>query len=80
MLPLKLSQRLLKKFSGQMLSVTRYCFGLLVATGSALALVISAIIVTELSEQNLNAANKVFTPEETRGIVSFTSPEVSGPE
>ncbi len=68
----------LKNFSSKNLSVTRYTLGLLITTGLGLAVAISSGIPAEVSEKDFKAANEVFTPEETRWIVSFTSPTVSG--
>jgi hypothetical protein len=42
-----------------------------------LVFAISNGIAAELSEKDLNAANEVFTPEQTRWIVIFTGPNVS---
>jgi hypothetical protein len=67
----------LKNFSGKKLSVTRYTLGLLITTGLGLAVAISHGFTAELSEKYFNAADEVFTSEETRWLVSFTNPEVS---
>ncbi len=64
-------------FSEKKLTVGRYTLGLLITTGLGLAVAISDGILAGLSEKNFNAANEVFTPEETRWIVSFISLEVS---
>jgi hypothetical protein len=64
-------------FSVEKMSVGRYTLGLLITTGLGLAVAISFGFMTESGEKDFNAANEVFTPEETRWIVSFTSPSVS---